>query len=171
MIKNYGLFWDRNLVHWGAKNNSGTLLGQRKGGKKKDEEIDFRDQRGIYALYDINLNPVYVGQAGGKNNANLFSRLKQHTSDHLRNRWVYFSWFGLKSVTKNGLSNRERKGAGGSIQDTLNNLEGILIAVLEPKLNKQGPKFSGNEYMQIVDENVKSATIQDVLEILNSQKK
>lgn len=170
MIRNYGLYWDRNLVHWGKSNNSGTLLGQKKGSKQEKDKVDFRDQRGIYALYDVNLNPVYVGQAGGKNQANLFSRLKQHTSDHLRNRWTYFSWFGIKSVTKAGnLSEKERTGAGGKIPDVLNNLEGILIAVLEPKLNKQGPRFSGDECLQIVDDNVEIVTLQDVMDYLKKK--
>lgn len=161
MIKNYGLLWERKYVHLGAGSNKGTLLGSR----PRRHVVDFRDQIGIYVLYDKDLRPVYVGQAGnGK--ATLFSRLKYHTNDHLWNRWEYFSWFGLLKVNSNGyLSNHDHveklyKAPGSSVLDEL---EGILIAAMEPKLNKQGSCFpNAEEFFQAFDENIREVTLEDV---------
>jgi hypothetical protein len=44
---------------------------------KRAEQVNFRLQRGIYALYaDYEL--VYVGQTGGQVSDRLFHRLKKH---------------------------------------------------------------------------------------------
>ncbi len=105
MIKSYGVYWAVEHVDWGIAKRGGQLLGAE---KRDDEEnaVDFRYQRGIYALYyDFDL--VYVGQAekGGR----LFGRLKVHLSDHLAERWNRFSWFGTRAVTnQNGLT-KEKK--------------------------------------------------------------
>ncbi|MEO0963192.1 MAG: GIY-YIG nuclease family protein, partial [Pseudomonadota bacterium] len=61
----------------------------------QDNTVDFRQQRGIYVLYDGNFNIVYVGQAGA-GNQDLFGRLKNHLTDHLASRWSLFSWFGVR---------------------------------------------------------------------------
>jgi hypothetical protein len=58
--------------------------------------VDFRDQIGVYVLYDENRPPVFVGLAGGR--ARLFRRLRHHRNDRLALRWQYFSWFGLLRV-------------------------------------------------------------------------
>ena len=87
-IKNYGLMWERDCVHWsGARGNAGRLMGKGPIGKpNKDQlEVDFRHQIGVYILYR-NESVVYVGQAGAGNNT-LFSRLKNHFVDHLADRW------------------------------------------------------------------------------------
>ncbi len=88
MIRTYGLFWKVEEVFWGKKNNPGSLFGSRTQ-SAKDVTVDFREQRGIYALYaDYNL--IYVGQTGSGNDR-LFNRLKLHQSDHLVERWNRFS--------------------------------------------------------------------------------
>lgn len=162
MIKNYGLLWQRKYVHLGAGSNKGTLLGFRTG----IGVVDFREQIGIYALYDNNRVPVYVGQAGN-GNATLFGRLKHHTKDHLSNRWECFSWFGLRRVNKNNsLSDYDHveklyKAQGALV---LNELEGVLIAAMEPKLNKQGANFpDAEQFLQEVDENVTELTLESVI--------
>jgi hypothetical protein len=66
-------------------------------------EADFRDQIGVYVLYDWNQNIVYVGQAVNVNgNGTLFNRLKNHMDGRLWNRWQYFSWVGFRDVNKDG---------------------------------------------------------------------
>jgi hypothetical protein len=167
MIKNYGLLWQRKYVHLGAGRNKGTLLGTRSG----IGEVDFREQIGVYVLYDKDLVPVYVGQAGN-GNANLFVRLKNHTNDQLWNRWEYFSWFGLRAInsTNKSLSNHDsaEKTYKTSGCDVMNELEGILIASMEPKLNKQGAKLSdAQQFHQTVDENIVELTLEDLSEQLS----
>jgi hypothetical protein len=164
MIKNYGLLWQRKYVHLGSggKGKKGTLLGYR----GNVGSVDFREQIGIYVLYDKDFLPAYVGQAGN-GNANLFSRLKTHTKDHLWNRWEYFSWFGLLDVTATGKKldarfsvEHKRHESGGTI---LNELEGILIAAMEPKLNKQGAKFAdAQRYDQDIDDGIIDLSLEDI---------
>lgn len=170
MIKNYGLLWQRKYVHLGAGSNKGTLLGVR----TKGNAVDFRKQIGVYVLYDKDLTPVYVGQAGN-GRADLFGRLKYHTDDHLWNRWEYFSWFGLRAINANGtLSNHDHakkvyKSTGSAV---LNELEGVLIAAMEPKLNKQGPRLSNaQKFYQEVDDNIVDLTLEDVADQISAVEK
>src|ERR1700676_3124014 len=140
VIKNYGLMWRRDRVFWGRGRKKGMLQGRRSG-----RIIDFRDQIGVYVLYDEARRPIYVGQAG-QGNARLFKRLRAHQRDNLAHRWHYFSWFGLLSVNKTGrLSGHDDKSkrVSGTIQSTLNEIEGVLIAATEPPFNKQGARFRG----------------------------
>lgn len=161
-IKNYGLLWERKFVHWGWSGVAGHLKGY-----KGRRNANFRDQSGVYILYDKDMNPIYVGQAG-RGNTSLFSRLKAHESDHLWNRWHYFSWFGLCKANMNGTLSRAEdpeKSIHGKLKEALNDIEGVLILGIEPKLNKQGPRFKGVEqWYQLVDDYVKEAAIHDVLE-------
>lgn len=47
VIKNYGLMWRRDAVHWGRGSNRGTLNGRRSG-----KIIDFRGQIGVWNYGD-----------------------------------------------------------------------------------------------------------------------
>ena len=99
-IKNFGLMWEREYVHWsGARGNAGRLMGKGPIGRPKREQkaVDFRHQTGVYILYR-NESVVYVGQAGTGTNT-LFSRLKNHSADHLADRWDLFSWFGVRNLS------------------------------------------------------------------------
>jgi len=162
-IQNFGLLWERKYINYGWPGVSGHLLGYKKG----IEKVDFREQNGVYILYDKDMLPVYVGQAG-KGKGNLFSRLKNHDTDHLWNRWVYFSWFGLHKVNKDGslfMSSTPSKNINGTVTNALNDIEGVLIYGIEPKLNKQGPKWTGvQQFYQFIDDDVEEATIDDVVE-------
>ena len=75
MIKSYGLHWKADRVFWGRPKNSGSLLGA-KSRSAKARQVDFREQRGIYALY-AGYDLVYVGQTGTGSHR-LFNRLKAH---------------------------------------------------------------------------------------------
>lgn len=156
LISNYGLFWQRKYVNFGYGGHKGVLLGMMS--QNRASLVDFREQIGIYVLYDKDFVPVYVGQAGNRNAA-LFKRLKHHTTDDLCDRWEYFTWFGLRRVNGNG-----RLATYDSIK------------TMEPKLNKQGPKIkdAAEEYHQAVDENVAEMSVRDLaagIEELKKQKK
>jgi hypothetical protein len=168
IIKNYGFLWDRDYVYRGAGNNPGHLKGTSAG----VVDADFREQIGVYVLYDNNQHIVYVGQAGN-GNATLFTRLKNHMDGPMWNRWRYFSWIGFRDVNADGnLSAQQNVDSGVSgfkYSDALNELEGILIEVVEPKLNKQSGRLkSAREYYQYRDDRLEEFTATDILEELRS---
>ena len=176
IIKNYGLRWTREKVEWGSrgKGNEGRLSGKL-GTLKSSSEVDFREQIGIYVLYEPGFSPVYIGQAG-MGNSRLFQRLKNHMNDHLRDRWVAFSWFGFREVNQDcSLSDKHNPEASTSIKysDALGEIEGILIQVLEPRLNRQGPKWqqTASEYVQagLQDASMRLEDLADSIEQLRSE--
>jgi hypothetical protein len=146
MIKSYGLHWHIDHVFWGRSHVSGTLLGTASRSPKA-HRVDFRNQRGIYALYaDYDL--VYVGQTGVGNDR-LFNRLKTHKTDHLSERWNRFSWFGTQWVTKAGILSVDTAHLGDNVEATLNILEAVSIAIAEPRLNLQRGKWGeSTKYFQ-----------------------
>ena len=147
LVRSFGLFWRENRVNWGKPGTLGTLEGFLVGAKRQGS-VDFRDQRGIYVLYDDTFRIVYVGQAG-RGNQCLFARLKQHKRDHLAERWSKFSWFGTRAVTK-GWVLAEDEDFTPTLPDVLNHIEGVLIAAAEPPLNRKGGTFGDAEkYLQI----------------------
>jgi hypothetical protein len=117
-------------------------------------------------LFDKDLLPVYIGQAG--RNKRLFGRLNQHEKDHLWNRWEHFSWFGFRRVNLNGqLSLFDGLDKTFRINGTLllNEIEGALITALEPKLNKQGARWKDvEEYFQLIDGEMEEVTLFDVMD-------
>ena len=164
IIKNYGFLWERKNIFrgTGGSGNTGHLEGKANGKPK----ADFREQIGVYVLYDKNQNIVYVGQAGN-GNATLFSRLKNHMDGALWNRWEYFTWVGFRGVTKSGVLDDRQKVessiSGYKYSDALNEIEGILIEVIEPKLNKQSGRLQkAVEYFQVLDERISSVSIYDL---------
>ncbi len=147
VVKNFGLRWERKYVWFGHG-------GHLKGHAKNLPNADFRGQIGVYILYDKNENIVYVGQA-----KDIFERLKQHTDDHLWNRWEYFTWAGFRSVNGDGSLSQKQdldSGVSGFTYETaLNEIEAILIKVIEPKLNKKEGKLpDAAEYYQTIDPRV-----------------
>lgn len=153
LIQNYGLFWHRHWIHYGAGGNAGHLKGVLTGAKTSDP-VDFRDQQGVYCLYDDTFRLVYAGQAGGKNDQRLFDRLKQHREDRVSERWTKFSWFGIRSVLDSGKLKAEKATIHPDIGDVLNHIEAILIAAAEPVHNRQGGCFGDTveQYLQWRDE-------------------
>jgi len=171
LIRNYGLFWRREYVFWGRQKNSGNLKGFYTNNKNKI--VDFRDQRGIYVLYDDGFNLVYVGQAGA-GNTRLFTRLKDHTTDHLADRWTKFSWFGTRRVLNTNCTlSKEKDALHPKVRNVLNHLEAVLISSVEPPHNRQGGRF-GNEveqYLQYYDQEKLGPTIYDMIKSLHISKK
>lgn len=169
IIKNYGFLWERKYICRGSggDGNAGHLQGTASNKRK----ADFRDQIGVYVLYDRNQQIVYVGQAGN-GNASLFTRLKSHMSGALWNRWEYFSWVGFRDVNANGtLSNQQSVDSyvsGFKYSDALNEIEGILIELIEPKLNKQSGRLKNAvEYFQEIDERVEDVSLQELRDLLH----
>lgn len=146
MIQSFGLHWRVDRVAWGRPAVAGTLLGAASRSPRA-RAVDFREQRGIYALYaDYDL--VYVGQTGaGKDR--LFRRLRHHKLDHLADRWNQFSWFGTQWVTKSNELSKDTASVSGSLEATLNILEAVSIALSEPRLNLQRGKWGeATQYYQ-----------------------
>jgi hypothetical protein len=121
----------------------------------KAHSVDFRAQRGIYALYaDYEL--VYVGQTGGGDDR-LLVRLKSHLSDHLAERWNRFSWFGTQWVTQRQKLSTDTSSVNNKIKPALNMLEAVAIAISEPRLNLQRGCWSGAiQYYQLRDRNLEA---------------
>ncbi|MEQ1540035.1 MAG: GIY-YIG nuclease family protein [Sphingorhabdus sp.] len=147
LIQNYGLFWKADRVKWGAGKNKGTLEGYLTGAKREGS-VDFREQRGVYVLYDDTFRIVYVGQAG-RGNHTLFGRLKTHRRDHLAERWSRFSWFGVREVTVNWVLGKDTD-FKTDLPSVLSHIEAILIATAEPPLNLQRGRFGADveQYLQ-----------------------
>lgn len=146
MINSYGLHWHVDRVFWGKQHVRGTLLGAASRSARA-HPVDFREQRGIYALYaDYEL--VYIGQTGAGDDR-LFKRLRYHKSNHLSERWNRFSWFGTQWVTKARELSTDTASLSSSIESALNILEAISIAVAEPRLNLQRGKWGdATQYFQ-----------------------
>lgn len=140
IINAYGIYWSRHHVYW--KRNPDLLGVQQLGAT----EVNFKNQRGIYLLYD-GREVIYVGQAIEQN---LGERLKQHLNDRLSGRWDRFSWFGFYSVDDKGHLDDRKKFQNLDIQQMANILEAILIESLEPRQNrKQGNNsLVGMEFIQ-----------------------
>lgn len=146
MIRSYGLHWRIDRVAIGKPNVRGTLLGAASKSKRA-RVIDFREQRGIYVLY-ADYDVVYIGQTGSGNDR-LFKRLKDHTKDHLAERWNRFSWFGTQRVNDTGELKADSKTSIETVEVTLNILEAVCIAIAEPRLNLQRGKWGkATQYFQ-----------------------
>ena len=146
MIRSFGLHWHIERVYWGYQNSAGALWGAASRSPRA-YAIDFREQRGIYALYaDYEL--VYVGQTGaGKDR--LFKRLKTHMNDHLSERWNRFSWFGTQRVLQSRELSSDTEVIHVSVELALNLLEAVSISVSEPRLNLQRGRWSdATQYYQ-----------------------
>jgi len=149
MIKTYGIFWKIEDVFWGRQKVSGSLLGARSK-SNKPLIVDFRDQRGIYALYaDYEL--VYVGQTGA-GDQRLFKRLRDHLTDHVAERWNRFSWFGTQRVTQQHKLSNDIAAIHETMSSALNVLEAVSIAISEPRLNLQRGRWGDSkQYFQVRD--------------------
>ncbi|HEY5326100.1 MAG TPA: HTH domain-containing protein [Mucilaginibacter sp.] len=160
IINAFGIYWNRNFVHW--KTNP-DLLGIQQIGAT---EVNFKDQRGIYLLYDSR-EIIYVGQAIEQT---LGQRLKQHTTDRLSGRWDRFSWFGFYSVSDVGHLLDRKKFEKLDIQVLADILESILIESVEPRQNrKQGNTLSGMEYLQQESAEIKKKKKEELIRELTDR--
>ena len=148
LIQNYGLYWLRDEVDWGLRGPGGAgCLWGRYARQLKADPVDFRQQRGVYVLYDDSFRIIYVGQTG-VGTQRLFIRLRQHRRDHLAQRWNRFSWFGILPVT-NGTLDEDAEPPPPTVAATLDHIEAILLAAAEPPLNLQRGRF-GQEVQQFI---------------------
>lgn len=156
-IKNFGHFWSRDKVFWGWPKTEGHLKGTLRHSKKVI--VNFREQIAIYALFNSDRDIVYIGEAG-IGNKRLFGRLKDHRSDNLRDRWAYFSWFGLRDHNRNtgdlwGHDKPDTWISKKRNRHALLETESVLIQLIEPRLNKQGAKWADTcEFLQFIDDRV-----------------
>ncbi len=142
IVKSYGVFWKRSEVDWNL--TSVNLSGKRRKDWSKGESVDFRQQIGIYILYD-HRDVVYVGQT----KKSLGNRLKAHCEDRHMGRWNRFSWFGLKPVSDDGTLLGFHLNPDLKEKHLTNALEGILIEVLQAGGNRRaGDGFSAIEFIQ-----------------------
>ena len=126
--------------------------------------VDFGKQKGIYILYDHH-TVSYVGRATDRP---LGKRLYEHTLDRLSGRWDRFSWFGLLNVTQEG--NLRELSLNVSLSATVATLEALLIEALEPPQNrKRGDDFSGIEFIQDIDPELKERQIQSTLRAIEQK--
>ena len=148
MIRSYGVHWRADRVNWGRQGagNQGTLLGAASKSARA-VPVDFRRQRGIYALY-AEYDLVYVGQTGAGNDR-LFKRLKTHRFDHLSERWDRFSWFGTQRVTQQHALSMDAAAVHQTVEAALNTMEAVAIAISEPRLNLQRGRWGeATKYFQ-----------------------
>ena len=161
LIRNYGLFWNRKDVFWGGvgRGNNGTLCGRA---TRRSELVDFRNQQGVYVLYDDAFKIIYVGQAGA-GNQRLFVRLRQHKVDHLSQRWSRFSWFGILPVNSKNQLATISKAEKIAVDSILDHVEAILLAAAEPPLNLQRGRFGTDvvQYLQQSPEVIAEGEAQD----------
>jgi hypothetical protein len=147
MIRSFGLHWHIDRVFWGRQNNPGSLRGAASHSASA-VPVEFREQRGIYALY-AEYDLVYVGQTGAGADR-LFKRLKTHRGDHLAERWDRFSWFGTQWVTLQHKLSTDTAAVHESITVVLNILEAVSIAISEPRLNLQRGRWGEvRQYYQV----------------------
>jgi hypothetical protein len=178
IVRNYGLFWNRDYVNWGR---NGVLYGYRRG----VGWVKLSRQIGIYILYDKDFVPVYIGQTG-KGQNRMYGRIKAHMNDQHWNRWQHFSWFGFLPVVKG--SKKYTFEEAGELDDSQNNrqytldtvvalklLEGILIAGTEPVRNRRGAEFEDLdilEFRQLLDDDsvgIRSENIPNQLKVIATQ--
>ena len=136
-----GVYWERGRVNWAGKPR---LFGRA---HPKADRVDLAGQQGVYLLYDENRVVVYVGQAAKQS---IGQRLAQHTSDRLTGRWQRFSWFGIRPVAEDGKLGSV-KAVTITPKQLISTLEALLIEALEPRQNRAGSSYSGEEYIQAND--------------------
>ncbi|MDZ4746768.1 MAG: GIY-YIG nuclease family protein [bacterium] len=152
MIYSFGLHWKESDIHWGAGSDAGHLNGVKRRSKYA-HPIDFREIRGIYALYS-EYELMYIGQTGTGQNDRLFNRLKSHRTDHLAERWNRFSWFGFQRVIKPHNLSIITNSVKVEPEIAFNVLEAVVIAIAEPRLNLQRGRWGkACQYYQLEESN------------------
>jgi hypothetical protein len=90
----------------------------------------------------------------------------------MRDRWTNFSWFGFLAVGQNGQLQENEEidvHVQGTYADALNEIEAVLLQIIEPRLNKQGPRWNGaTEYFQFSQH--EPTSIEDLYEELQEIK-
>jgi hypothetical protein len=156
-IKFYGLYWHKDNVEWEKGHLNGRpqgWLGQGKIAKDFDHstiQMNFWKQKGVYILYDSNLQPVYAGQAGISESSpdGIGKRLYTHSKGIYRNGWCLFSWFGFLETDQINLKQAGEKRLNPDfrfkeqkttidLKQLLASFEAILIEGFAPRFNARG---------------------------------
>lgn len=152
VIRAFGIHWQREHVVW---RRQPRLFGRQQVAAKS---VDFGSQRGVYVLADHH-SVVYVGRAADRP---LGQRLYEHTLDRLSGRWNRFSWFGFYGVSDAGKLTEEP--LTPTLSSIVSAFEAILIETLEPPQNRRrGDDFTGVEYIQDIDPELKEQELQATL--------
>ncbi|MCA8833805.1 MAG: hypothetical protein K8953_01860 [Proteobacteria bacterium] len=177
-IKNYGLFWKRNVVDWGntGPGNAGGFWGMSKDGTELVEK-NFREQIGFYALYDIRDNRdihdvrdirndpaardacnnpydngdklIYCGNSGSGGDHALFNRIAQQRGCLPDDSWNQFSWFGIANLEPDGSLPQREPTIGGERSNFLYQMEAVMIAISRPTHNREAGIFdNAKQYLQ-----------------------
>ena len=136
IIQTFGLFWERAEVDWfPGKGGSFRLLGHIGRNLPGLRLADFRDQIGIYVLYN-DYGPYNVGLTIDQG---LGVRLRQHCGDRHAESWRRFSWFGFRGTeapsSKELLCSLKayRRNARVDSDTVIGDLEAMLIKTLGPR--------------------------------------
>src|ERR1700733_4926132 len=127
-IRNYGISWDRKTAELVG------LWGKRRG----TQAVYFGDQIGIYTL-EKKGKVLYVGQTGIGKGASFNRRLVDHVKKKNR-KWDSFSWFGTRATRLTGTLVRTPR-IHMDTSAVVKDIETLLIALLEPPLNKKAGKY------------------------------
>ena len=150
----FGLYWEKDSVHWGRK----AILGRQTRGS---DTVNFAEQNGVYILHN-GRSVVYVGRAAP---GTLHSRLLSHSKSAKAMRWDKFSWFGFRDVN----SETGELMPLASEADTIHLiaiLESVLIEALEPPVNGQRGDYLGTLYEQVPDQDIAKQQSQAFLQKL-----
>ena len=168
IFRTWGDFWAKDMVDFGwTRGSPGTLLGIPANAVDSTIPVDFKEQAGVYILFNSNRDPIYVGQSGS-GSQKIWYRLRAHASGRYAARWTHFTWFGFYEPNEKGLLpsqiahsdyKKHRTEEGHEIHTTignaLNEVEGVLIHILEPRLNKQGARLGSlKEYRQYTNDGI-----------------
>ena len=129
-IQCYGLFWDVDEVTWSGRDF--RLLGRRGSAGEALRVCDFRNQVGIYVLYD-QYGAYYVGLT---RHQPLGNRIRAHLGDHHKDLWQRFSWFGFRRVRvlpyPDGTQSLQapKKNLVADTRETIADVEALLIQAL-----------------------------------------
>jgi len=153
LIGAYGLFWQMSEVNWHPGNGrTWQLLGKRGSNRGSVQVCDFRAARGFYILFDDH-GANYVGLARGEQG--IAARLEKHVSNKTK-KWSRFCWFSFDDVVavpaSQGWSQVVRRDAISEVSadDTVREMEALLIMVLGARYNKAQMRFlTGKPWQQV----------------------
>ena len=149
----FGLHWKKGKVKW---KKPGEILGRQ---MRDADAVNFADQQGVYLLHK-DRTVVYVGRTSD----GLFERLYSHNKSRKALRWDRFSWFGFRSVDKNGELNEPRNDF--ILKHVVSILEAVLIETLEPPVNGQRGEYMGELYVQVPDSEIAQRQSREFLQNL-----
>lgn len=166
IIKSIGYMWHRKYVNW---QSGRKLIGTPEAGK--GDRVDFANQAGIYVLYDKNMQPIYVGQAGKGETKGLYDRLKDHTEDELFCAWERFTWFGFYSKEAINAKCDDEFEICTDVNELMNIVESIIVRVWKPSFNKSSGCLHSDNSEEIIEWYYQEAEWEEQQEDFNRLKK